>query len=117
MTNKEAANILKKCLSSEFKIKDLCAECLLTNAFQCACKVLLKEKVNDTCGDGFLVRHNLRTIYRLILEEYVFGDYDISKLYCFLQPETTEEYKEKYAKDLLITAMESACAVLSNSDD
>ena len=115
MTNKEAANILKKCLSSEFKPEVLYAESLLMDAFEYACIALAKEKRDTTYGS--LIRHTLRTTYRLILEDYVFGGYDIKKLYCFLQPEIPEECKEEYAKALLRTAMENAYAALNNSDD
>ena len=115
MTNKEAANILKKCLSGEFKPDDLYAESLLTDAFKYACIALAKERHDSTYGS--LIRHALRTTYRLILEDYVFGDYDINKLYCFLQPEIPEECKEEHAKALLRTAMENAYAALNNSDD
>ena len=85
------------------------------DAFKFACIALAKEKHDSTYGS--LIRHTLRKTYRLILEDYVFGDYDINKLYCFLQPEIAEECKEEHAKALLRTAMENACAALSNSAD
>lgn len=115
MTNKEASNILKKCLSSEFKPEDLYTESQLMDAFKFACIALAKEKHDSTYGS--LIRHTLRKTYRLILEDYVFGDYDINKLYCFLQPEIAEECKEEHAKALLRTAMENAYAALNNCDD
>lgn len=85
------------------------------DAFKFACIALAKERHDDTYGS--LIRHTLRTTYRLILEDYVFGDYDINKLYCFLQPEIAEECKEEYANALLRTAMENAYAALNNCDD
>lgn len=77
MTNKEASNILKKCLSSEFKPEDLYTESQLMDAFKFACIALAKERHDSTYGS--LIRHTLRKTYRLILEDYVFGDYDINK--------------------------------------
>ena len=92
MTNKEAANILKKCLSSEFKPEDLYTESLLMDAFKYACIALAKEKHDSTYGS--LIRHTLRKTYRLILEDYVFGDYDINKLYVFCSQKLRKNAKK-----------------------
>lgn len=112
MTNKEAAIVLKQYVSNNFKISGLYAFLHPTiNPDK------RKTHIESILTDGSLIRHTLRKTYRLILEDYVFGDYDINKLYCFLQPEIAEECKEEYANALLRTAMENAYAALNNCDD